>query len=157
MPGGARIDQERRSSARRQWPGRPFPLGATYDGAGTNFAIFSEVAEAVELCLFDDHTEERVVLTERTALCFHAYLPDVRPGQHYGYRVHAPWDPARGVRGNPAKLLLDPYAKAIDGTMQWHPSLYSHRADDPMKAETTRQRGVHAPLGRRRPVLRLGR
>ncbi len=124
-------------SARRQWPGRPFPLGATYDGAGTNFSLFSEVAEAVELCLFDDHTEERIPLAEHTALCFHAYLPDVRPGQHYGYRVHAPWVPARGVRGNPAKLLLDPYAKAIDGTMQWHPSLYAHRAEDPMEPETT--------------------
>ena len=124
-------------SNRRVWPGRAFPLGATYDGAGTNFSIFSEVAEGVELCLFDDHTEERIALSERTALCFHAYLPDVRPGQHYGYRVHAPWDTTRGIRGNPAKLLLDPYAKAIDGTMTWHPSLYSHRQDDPTKPETT--------------------
>src|SRR5262245_31655058 len=124
-------------TTRRQWPGRPFPLGATYDGAGTNFSIFSEVADAVELCLFDDHTEERVLLTEQTALCFHAYLPDVRPGQHYGYSVHAPWDPRHGLRGNPAKLLLDPYAKAIDGSMPWHPSLYYHRWDDQTAPETT--------------------
>ena len=124
-------------TSRRVWPGRPYPLGATYDGAGTNFSIFSEVAETVELCLFDDHNEERIELVERTALCFHAYLPDVRPGQHYGYRVHAPWAPHDGVRGNPAKLLLDPYAKAIDGTMTWHPSLFSHRQDDPDRAENT--------------------
>ena len=124
-------------SARRVWPGRPFPLGATYDGAGTNFALFSEVAEAVELCLFHDDVEERITFTERTALCFHAYLPDVRPGQRYGYRVHAPWAPRHGLRGNPAKLLLDPYAKAVDGQMTWHPSLYSHRQEDLTLAETT--------------------
>jgi glycogen operon protein len=124
-------------TSRRIWPGTPYPLGATYDGAGTNFSIFSEVAESVELCLFDDHTEERVELMERTALCFHAYLPDVRPGQHYGYRAHAPWAPHQGLRGNPAKLLLDPYAKAVDGTMTWHPSLFSHRRDDPDRPETT--------------------
>ncbi len=134
---GAMPKRKAISSTRRVWPGRPFPLGATYDGAGTNFSLYSEVADGVELCLFDDHNEERVALTERTALCFHAYLPDVRPGQHYGYRVQAPWDPRRGLRGNPAKLLLDPYAKAIDGTMRWHPSLYSHRAADPMAPETT--------------------
>ncbi|HEY8060873.1 MAG TPA: glycogen debranching protein GlgX [Acidimicrobiales bacterium] len=124
-------------TSRRVWPGHPFPLGATYDGAGTNFSLFSEVAEGVDLCLFDDHTEERIALAEQTAFCFHAYLPDVRPGQHYGYRVDAPWDPSRGIRGNPAKLLLDPYAKAIDGAMTWHPSLYSHRADAPNEPETT--------------------
>ena len=134
---GAMPKRKAIAGTRRVWPGRPFPLGATYDGAGTNFSVYSEVADGVELCLFDDHSEERIPLTERTALCFHAYLPDVRPGQHYGYRVQAPWDPRRGLRGNPAKLLLDPYAKAIDGTMRWHPSLYSHQAGDPMAPETT--------------------
>ena len=98
------------------WPGAPYPLGATYDGGGTNFALFSEVAERVELCLFDDAgAERRVELPERDGLIWHGYLPRVGPGQRYGYRVHGPYDPAAGLRCNPAKLLLDPYAKAIDG------------------------------------------
>jgi glycogen operon protein len=126
---------------RRVWPGRPYPLGATYDGAGTNFSVFSEAATRVELCLFDragdGASEERIELSEQTALCFHAYLPDVRPGQRYGYRVHAPWDPRHGRRGNAAKLLLDPYAKAIDGRMTWHPALYGHVAGEPERAEPT--------------------
>ena len=84
--------------------------------AGTNFALFSEVAERVELCLFDDDGgEQRVDLPERDGLVWHGYLPRVGPGQRYGYRVHGPYDPERGLRCNPAKLLLDPYAKAIDG------------------------------------------
>jgi glycogen operon protein len=100
------------------WPGRPFPLGATWDGQGTNFSLFSEHAERVELCLFDaDGGETRVPLEERTAHNWHGYLPAVGPGQRYGYRVHGPWDPHRGRRFNPAKLLIDPYAKAIDGTV----------------------------------------
>jgi glycogen operon protein len=101
----------------KAWPGRPFPLGSTWDGAGTNFALFSEHADGVELCLRDpDGTERRVALTERTAHVWHGYLPDVGPGQRYGYRVHGPWAPEDGHRFNPAKFLLDPYAKAIDGT-----------------------------------------
>ncbi len=101
------------------WPGRPFPLGATWDGAGTNFSLFSEHAERVELCLFDgDHTEERVVLGERTALNWHAYLPGVGPGQRYGFRVHGPYDPRAGHRFNPHKLLIDPYAKSIQGKVR---------------------------------------
>src|SRR4051794_36273253 len=104
----------------RVWPGRPFPLGATWDGSGTNFSVFSEHATRVELCLFDaDGREERVELTERTALNSHGYLPDVRPGQRYAYRVHGPWDPAEGHRFNPSKLLIDPYAKAIEGPIDW--------------------------------------
>ena len=100
------------------WPGRPFPLGATWDGHGTNFSLFSERAERVELCLFDDEGREtRVRLEERTAYNWHGYLPGVGPGQRYGFRVHGPWDPRRGYRFNPAKLLIDPYAKAIDGTV----------------------------------------
>src|ERR1700761_1205010 len=98
------------------WPGNPYPLGATYDGAGTNFALFSEVAEGVELCLIDDEGKEsRVDLGEVDGFVWHGYLPGVGPGQRYGFRVHGPFDPAAGHRCNPAKLLLDPYAKAIEG------------------------------------------
>jgi glycogen operon protein len=105
---------------REVWPGRPFPLGPTWDGHGTNFAIFSENAERVELCLFDDADHEtRVELTEREAFNWHCYLPGVGPGQRYGYRVHGPYDPPNGKRFNPAKLLIDPYAKAIEGAVQW--------------------------------------
>jgi glycogen operon protein len=98
------------------WPGRPFPLGPAWDGRGTNFSVFSEHAERVELCLFDDHDREtRVELRERTAFHWHGYLPGIGPGQRYAYRVHGPYDPMRGHRFNPAKLLIDPYAKAIEG------------------------------------------
>src|ERR1044071_5214133 len=102
----------------RVWPGSTYPLGATWDGAGVNFALVSEAATKVELCLFDsvDATREsRVIpLTEHTDMVWHAYLPEVRPGQLYGYRVHGPYKPQAGHRFNPAKLLLDPYAKAIN-------------------------------------------
>jgi isoamylase len=101
-------------------PGRPFPLGPTWDGHGTNFSLFSEHAERVELCLFDEHDREtRIPVGERTAFNWHLYLPGVGPGQRYGYRVHGPYEPARGHRFNPAKLLLDPYAKAIEGPIRW--------------------------------------
>ena len=97
-------------------PGRPFPQGATWDGKGVNFSLFSENAERVELCLFDDHGHERRVdIRDRTALQWHVYVPEIGPGQRYGYRVHGPYAPERGLRFNPAKLLIDPYAKAIDG------------------------------------------
>jgi isoamylase len=113
------------------WPGKAYPLGATYDGVGTNFALFSEVAERVELCLFDgDGTETRVVLPEVDGFIWHGFLPDVVPGQHYGYRVHGPYDPAAGQRCNPNKLLLDPYAKAIDGEFQWDQALFSYNFGD---------------------------
>ena len=102
------------------WPGRPFPLGPTWDGEGTNFSLFSENAERVELCLFDDaDNETRVEICERTAFHWHGYLPGVAPGQRYGYRVHGAWDPLRGHRFNPSKLLIDPYAKAIEGPVRW--------------------------------------
>ncbi|MCU7722615.1 glycogen debranching protein GlgX [Actinoplanes sp. KI2] len=115
------------------WPGNPYPLGATYDGGGTNFAVFSEVAERVELCLFDDAgAETRIDLPEREALVWHGYLPRVVPGQRYGYRVHGPYDPHQGLRCNPAKLLLDPYAKAIDGRNDWNDALFAYRFDDPL-------------------------
>jgi len=102
------------------WPGRPFPLGSTWDGRGTNFSIFSEHAEGVELCLFDEAGEEtRIPLTEKRALNWHCYLPGVGPGQRYGYRVIGPYDPAAGHRFNPAKLLIDPYAKSIEGVVDF--------------------------------------
>ena len=114
----------------RAWhvrPGDPFPLGATWDGRGTNFSIFSEVAERVELCLFDrDGRETRVNLPERTAFCWHAYLRGVGPGQRYGFRVHGPWDPANGLRCNPAKLLVDPYARAITGGIEWNAAVFPY-------------------------------
>ena len=118
------------------WPGSPYPLGATYDGSGTNFALFSEVAERVELCLFDDaspqtRTETRIELTEVDAYVWHCYLPQAGPGQRYGYRVHGPYDPANGLRCNPNKLLLDPYAKAVDGEIDWAPALFSYQPGDP--------------------------
>ncbi|MDH4366001.1 MAG: glycogen debranching protein GlgX, partial [Acidimicrobiia bacterium] len=110
------------------WPGSPFPLGATYDGSGTNFSVFSEVAERVELCLFDEAgTESRIPLTEVTALCHHVHVPGVGPGQRYGYRVHGPWAPHDGIRCNPAKLLLDPYAKAVEGQVRWDPAVFGYR------------------------------
>src|SRR3954451_20439512 len=114
------------------WPGHPYPLGATYDGSGTNFSLFSEVGERVELCHFDEHGNQTAVeLPEVTALCWHAYLPGVTPGQRYGYRVHGPWDPAQGQRCNPAKLLLDPYAKATAGEIDWNQSLFGYNFGDP--------------------------
>ncbi|MFW6312839.1 MAG: glycogen debranching protein GlgX, partial [Spirochaetota bacterium] len=106
----------------RVWPGLPYPLGATWDGIGTNFAIFSAHAERVELCLFDETGQvetERVSLPEHTHEIWHAYLPDVRPGQLYGYRVHGPYDPPAGHRFNRHKLLIDPYARALVGNLQW--------------------------------------
>ena len=113
------------------WPGSPYPLGATYDGRGTNFALFSEVAERVELCLFDqDRNETRVDVTEADAHVWHCYLPQVDPGQRYGYRVHGPYDPDAGLRCNPNKLLLDPYAKATDGTIDWGQPLFGYDFGD---------------------------
>jgi glycogen operon protein len=111
------------------WPGKPYPLGATWDGAGVNFSIFSESATKVELCLFDgpnSQNEVRIPITQQTHQVWHSYLPEVRPGQLYGYRVHGPYEPADGLRFNPAKLLLDPYAKAIAGSIQWSNALFGY-------------------------------
>jgi isoamylase len=114
-------------TAARVRPGEPFPLGATYDGRGTNFSLFSEVATRVELCLFDDNGAQTCIdLPERTAFCWHGYLRGIAPGQRYGFRVHGPWDPANGHRCNPAKLLLDPYARAIAGPIDWNPALFPY-------------------------------
>jgi glycogen operon protein len=119
----------------RIWPGHPYPLGATWDGEGVNFALFSENATQVELCLFEgpEAKEEshRIRMEERTDQIWHVYLPETRPGQHYGYRVHGPYEPDAGHRFNPAKLLLDPYAKAVAGTVEWSDAMFGYRVGDP--------------------------
>ena len=114
------------------WPGRPYPLGATWDGEGVNFALFSEHAEKVELCLFDPKGQrevERIAMGERTDQVFHCYLPDARPGQLYGYRVHGPYAPEQGHRFNANKLLIDPYAKALSGQVRWSDAHFGYRID----------------------------
>ena len=114
----------------RPWPGRPYPLGATWDGEGTNFSLFTEVGQSVELCLFDETGREtRTRLPEVNAFCHHGYFPGVGPGQRYGFRVHGPFVPAQGHRCRPEKLLLDPYARAIDGPVKWHPAVYDYRRE----------------------------
>jgi len=114
------------------WPGSTYPLGATFDGNGTNFALFSEGAERVELCLFSEDGEEtRVEIIEVDAFVWHAYLPQIGPGQRYGYRVHGPHDPANGLRFNPNKLLLDPYAKAVSGEVEWGQPVFGYQFGDP--------------------------
>ena len=119
----------------RVWPGQPYPLGATWDGEGVNFALFSENATAVELCLFDEPlgTKESYLIPvrERTHSVWHVYLPDVRPGQYYGYRVHGPYAPEQGHRFNPAKLLIDPYAKALSGPIEWNDALFGYKVESP--------------------------
>ncbi len=114
-------------------PGQPYPLGATFDGEGVNFSVFSEVAEKVQLCLFDEAGNPTAshALPEVTALCWHGYLPGIKPGQRYGYRVHGPWNPQQGQRCNAAKLLLDPYAKAIEGQVQWNEAVFPYDFEDP--------------------------
>ena len=112
------------------WPGQAYPLGATYDGAGTNFAVFSEVAERIELCLLhDDGSETAIELREADAFVRHAYIPGVMPGQRYGFRVHGPGDPGRGLACDPAKLLLDPAARRVTGEVRWTPELVAPGVD----------------------------
>jgi isoamylase len=116
----------------KSWPGSAYPLGATFDGNGTNFALYSEGADKVELCLFDDNlSETRVELTEVDAYVWHAYLPSIQPGQRYGYRVYGEYDAKSGKRFNPSKLLLDPYAKATCGQIDWDQSLFAYNFGDP--------------------------
>ena len=113
------------------WPGKPYPLGAHFDGTGTNFALYSGAAEQVDLCLFDEHGDERQLpFTEVDGYVWHAYVPGVRPGQRYGYRVHGPYEPKAGLRCNPTKLLLDPYAMAVEGALDWDESLFGYRFAD---------------------------
>src|SRR5919206_2587198 len=115
----------------RVWPGNAYPLGATWDGVGVNFALFSEHATRVELCLFDSVDAEveslTIPLPEQTDMVWHGYLPDVHPGQLYGYRVHGPYAPERGHRFNPNKLLLDPYAKRLAGRLVWSDAHFGYR------------------------------
>ena len=118
----------------RVWPGRPYPLGATWDGEGVNFALFSEHAEGVELCLYDPDArqpEARVQMREKTHQVWHCYLPEARPGLRYGYRVHGPYAPEQGHRFNPSKLLLDPYAKSIRGELKWSNQHFGYRIGSP--------------------------
>ncbi|HEX5043557.1 MAG TPA: glycogen debranching protein GlgX, partial [Candidatus Polarisedimenticolaceae bacterium] len=123
----------------RLLPGRPFPLGPTYDGNGTNFSLFSEIAERVELCLFDEEgSETRVDLPEVTAYCWHGYLPGIVPGQRFGFRVHGPHAPEAGHRCNPSKLLLCPYARAIDGQVEWN---------DAVQGDNDRDSAPYVPKG----------
>jgi glycogen operon protein len=118
----------------RVWPGKPYPLGATWDGEGVNFALFTENATAVELCLFDGpetgKESHRIRLEEQTDQVWHVYIPGLWPGQHYGYRVHGPYDPKAGHRFNPNKLLIDPYAKSIAGTIEWSDAMFGYRVGD---------------------------
>lgn len=106
--------------ARKILPGSPYPQGATWDGTGVNFALYSENATRVELCLFDDSDEqESVDLPECAGFVWHGYIPNLSIGQRYGYRVHGPYEPEKGLRFNPAKLVIDPYAKALSGRVDW--------------------------------------
>ncbi len=136
----------------RVWPGRSYPLGATWDGSGVNFALFSENATKVELCLFDDsgsHETQRIELKEHTDLVWHAYLPDAMPGQIYGYRVHGPYEPERGHRFNPNKVVLDPYARAIARDLIWADELFGYRVGD-LNVDLSfddRDSAAFAPLG----------
>jgi isoamylase len=132
----------------RVWPGQPYPLGATWDGAGVNFALFSENATGVELCLFDapgGAQAHRISLAEHTDQVWHAYLPEARPGQLYGYRVHGPYEPEAGHRFNPAKLLLDPYAKAVSGTVNWGDEVFGYTLGDE-RADLARDERDSAPF-----------
>jgi isoamylase len=136
----------------RIWPGHPYPLGATWDGAGVNFALFSEHAAKVELCLFDsaDAQQEahRITLTQYTDKVWHAYLPDVLPGQLYGYRVHGPYEPAQGHRFNASKVVLDPYAKLIGRELKWADEVFGYKFDDPAAdlSKDDRDSAAYAPL-----------
>jgi glycogen operon protein len=121
----------------RVWPGRSYPLGATWDGRGVNIALYSENATRVEVCLFEsaDAKQEaaKIDLPEQTDLVWHGYFPDLRPGDIYGFRVHGPYAPEEGHRFNPNKLLIDPYAKQLVGELKWSPELFGYQLDHPDK------------------------
>jgi len=144
----------RRPRPNRIWPGAPYPLGATWDGVGVNFALFSAHASKVELCLFDSPTatreSHRVTLPEQTDMVWHGYMPDVRPGQLYGYRVHGPYDPQAGHRFNPNKVVMDPYAKAVGRTVRWGQyEMFGYKVGDPAADVSfdDRDNAAFAPLG----------
>jgi glycogen operon protein len=136
----------------RVWPGQPYPLGANWDGNGVNFALFSENATSVQLCLFESAEARaevvRITLPEQTDMVWHGYLPDVRPGQLYGYRVQGPYDPRNGHRFNPNKVVLDPYAKAIGRRTNWTDEIFGYRLGDPAGdlSFDDRDNAAHAPL-----------
>ncbi len=136
----------------RVYPGQPYPLGATWDGRGVNFALFSENATKVELCLYENEyaTREshRIALPEYTDLVWHGYFPDLRPGQVYGFRVHGPYDPMNGLRFNPKKVLVDPYAKAIVRPLRWHDAMFGYRIGSPKEdlSRDNRVNDAYAPL-----------
>jgi len=147
--GAATLTQRPSSGRRSVWPGRPYPLGAQFDGYGTNFAVYSGVGERVELCLFEpgeprsdeaSPRETRIELARGIGQIWHAYLPLVGPGTRYGFRVHGPWDPARGLRCNANKLLVDPYARAISEGLHWGPAL---RGDDGNGGPSTEDSAPH--------------
>ena len=133
--GPYRVAARSADSPIRVWPGEPYPLGATWNGLGVNFSIFSEHATRVDLCLFDGPEatveSERIPLPEQTNMNWHGYVPDVRPGQLYGYRLHGPWDPAKGHRFNPNKVVLDPYAKAIARPVTWDDAMFGYTIGQP--------------------------
>jgi isoamylase len=144
----------RRPRPNRIWPGAPYPLGATWDGVGVNFALFSARATKVELCLFDSPTatreSHRVTLPEQTDMVWHGYMPDIRPGQLYGYRVHGPYDPQAGHRFNPNKVVMDPYAKAVGRTVRWGQyEMFGYKGGDPAAdlSFDDRDNAAFAPMG----------
>jgi isoamylase len=144
----------RRPRPNRIWPGAPYPLGATWDGVGVNFALFSAHATKVELCLFDSPTatreSHRVTLPEQTDMVWHGYMPDIRPGQLYGYRVHGPYDPQAGHRFNPNKVVMDPYAKAVGRTVRWGQyEMFGYKGGDPAAdlSFDDRDNAAFAPMG----------
>ncbi|MGH7793250.1 MAG: glycogen debranching enzyme, partial [Thermodesulfobacteriota bacterium] len=144
----ARKKSQQKNNSIRIWPGKAYPLGATSDEEGVNFALFSENASKVELCLFDRENgkdEVRIQIPERTQQVWHVYLPDVQPGQLYGYRVHGPYEPEAGHRFNPAKLLLDPYAKAISGEVQWNDALFGYQVGADPDADLSKNEQDSAP------------
>ena len=139
------------------WPGTPYPLGSTYDGSGTNFAVFSEVAEQGRaLPVRRRRHRDPAHLPEVDAFVWHGYLPNIGPGQRYGFRVHGPYEPENGHRCNPAKLLLDPYAKAVDGSSRLGRGAVLYKFAYPDDLNDRRQRAAHDEVGRHQPVLRLG-
>ena len=120
------------------YPGNPYPLGATWNGKGVNFALYADNATGVDLCLFNNTEQDvesvKIRMTERTHHVWHVFLPDIKPGQLYGYRVYGPYEPHNGHRFNPHKLLIDPYAKAIAGTIEWHDAMFGYEIGNPVQA-----------------------